>query len=258
MLFLAAGFLLILLLVWMTTRRASDQVLATSPAPNPDVVEVLETFNHPHPSIQPRIVFLGDSITAKWAEEGRETWEHAWLPRKAVNFGVSGDRTEHVLWRLQQGLYDGISPALTILQIGTNNSAHQNRRAPEHGGVRYTSPPEETAQGIAAIVKLLREKEPEMKILLLAIFPRDRGGNDPHREQNDQTNRLIAKLDDGVFIHYLDLTREFCAADGSILDEFMPDGLHLSGSGYHKWSAAIENKVNELLDQPVIPNDQKN
>ena len=106
------------------------------------------------------LLFIGDSITEGWAGRGKEVWDKYYGNRKAMNAGVGGDRTQHVLWRLDNGNVDGIKPKLAVIMIGTNNSNGKDNTA------------EEIADGIKVIVKEVREKLPETKILLLGIFPR--------------------------------------------------------------------------------------
>src|SRR3990172_4534699 len=104
------------------------------------------------------LVFIGDSITQGWEGRGKEVWQKFYGERNAVNLGIGGDRTQHVIWRLDNGNLEGISPKLAVIMIGTNNSG--------------TNTPEQIAAGTTAIVKQLRTKTPQTKILVLAIFPR--------------------------------------------------------------------------------------
>ena len=109
------------------------------------------------------LLFLGDSITQNWGSNGKEVWQKYYGNRKAMNAGVSGDRTEHVLWRMDHGNIDGIHPKLTVIMIGTNNVGSSTSKG---------NTAEEIAAGVKAIVGEVREKLPETKILLLAVFPR--------------------------------------------------------------------------------------
>ncbi len=221
--------------------------LAITPVLHPNTEKKHESFNEISKLGEAQLVFLGDSITAGWSGKGKAAWERVWAPMKAVNFGIGGDRTEHILWRLQNGNYDGLKPKLTVLMIGTNNTGHQGRSAIEHDGVVYTSPAAHTASGVEAIIKKLQEKQPQMKILLLAIFPRGADNNDKYRQQNSETNALIAKLADGKKVHFLDINAAFLGADGTLSKEIMPDLLHPNEAGYEIWTKAIEGRVKELL-----------
>ena len=108
-----------------------------------------------HPDAQ--LLFIGDSITHGWEGGGKEVWQKYYKPRKAINLGIGGDRTEHVLWRLDHGNLDGLHPKLAVLMIGTNNAA--------------SNTPDEIADGIKAIVEKMRTRVPECKVLILASSP---------------------------------------------------------------------------------------
>jgi len=222
--------------------------LALSPAPHPGTEKEHERFNEISKQGEAPLVFLGDSITEGWAGPGKTAWEKYWGPMKAVNFGISGDRTEHILWRLQNGNYDGLKPKLTVLMIGTNNTGHQWRAMKEHQGEVYNSSAEQTAQGVEAIVKLLKEKQPQMKILVLAIFPRGADRNDKMRQRNEATNKAIARLADGKTVYYMDINQDFLEKDGTLSREIMPDLLHPNAAGYEIWSQAIMGKVKQLME----------
>lgn len=178
------------------------------------------------------LLFLGDSITQGWNDN--ETWKEHYEPRKAANFGFSGDRTQHVLWRLENGEIDGIKPRGIVLMIGTNNAGADSA--------------EDIAEGITRIVSTLRERLPDSNILLLGVFPRGEEPN-PIREKLDDVNARIAKLDDGGKVHYLDIGPSFLEDDGTISKDVMPDFLHLSAEGYKRWAKAIEPAVKHLLDE---------
>ena len=178
------------------------------------------------------LLFIGDSITQGW--NNNEHWQRYFGPRKPMNAGISGDRTQHVLWRLDHGNIDGIHPKLAVVMIGTNNSNGQDNTA------------EEIADGIKAIVAKLRTKLPETKILLLAIFPRGEKPN-PQREKNARASELASKVADGKMVFYSDISQKFLTADGTLAKEIMPDFLHLSREGYEIWAKAIEPKVAEIV-----------
>jgi lysophospholipase L1-like esterase len=232
-----------------TTLALADAAkpLALSPAPHPGKEALHASFNEISKQGEAPLVFLGDSITQGWSGKGKTAWERYWAPMGAANFGIGGDRTEHILWRLANGNYDGLKPKLTVLMIGTNNTGHQGRPMAEHGGAVYSSTAEETAAGVAEIVKVLKEKQPQMKILLLAIFPRGATPEDAMRRQNEKTNRLIAKLDDGKTVFFLDINKDFLESDGTLSNEIMPDLLHPNEKGYEIWSKAIGARVKALM-----------
>lgn len=225
----------------------SPKPLALTPAPHPGKEAMHASFNEISKQGKAPLVFLGDSITEGWSKKGKAAWDQYFAPLGAVNFGIGGDRTEHILWRLANGNYDGLKPKLTVLMIGTNNTGHQGRPMAEHGGANYSSTAEETAAGVTGIVKVLKEKQPQMKILLLAIFPRGENPDDKMRQQNEKTNELIAKLDDGKSVFFMNINEDFLAADGTLSRDIMPDLLHPNEKGYEIWAKAIEARVKELL-----------
>lgn len=234
-----------------TTLTLADTAkpLALSPAPHPGKEALHASFNEISKQGEAPLVFLGDSITQGWSGKGKAAWEQYWAPMGAANFGIGGDRTEHVLWRLQNGNYDGLKPKLTVLMIGTNNTGHQGRPQAELGGAIYQCTAEQTAEGVKAIVETLHRKQPQMKILVLAIFPRGATPSDKLRQQNEATNAIIKKLADGKMVHFMDVGGVFLQPDGMLPKEIMPDLLHLNEAGYDKWAAAIESKVVELMKQ---------
>jgi lysophospholipase L1-like esterase/ketosteroid isomerase-like protein len=189
------------------------------------------------------VLFLGDSITDNWRkpEQGLPVWEKNFAPLRAANFGISGDRTQHLLWRMQNGELDGIKPRAIVLMIGTNNTGFERDKLTPRNS------PEEVVAGVTAIVKGLRTRLPRAKILLLAIFPRGATADDPQRAQINRINAAIARLADGKRIHFLDIGPKFLASDGSLPKEIMPDFLHPGTKGYEIWAEAIKDPLVRLL-----------
>jgi lysophospholipase L1-like esterase len=188
------------------------------------------------------LLFLGDSITDGWRRRGKEVWDREYAPLKAANFGIGGDRTEHVLWRLRNGEGEGFQPKLVVLMIGTNNTGF------ERDGTTPRNAPPEIVEGVTTIVSDLRKDFPSAKILLLAVFPR--GEKDSlQRGQVAEVNREIAKLHDGQHVHYLDIGAKFLDAAGNIPADVMPDLLHPNEKGYEIWADAIREPVKRLMEQ---------
>jgi lysophospholipase L1-like esterase len=236
-------------LVILTAALASFPLLAeipvhvaTTPVPRPEPALQARhaQFNAISQKGEAELVFLGDSITQGWEGAGKQVWEQKWAPLKAANFGIGGDRTEHVLWRLENGNFDGLKPKAIVLMIGTNNTGHQKPDG-------YQCPAEKTADGVKAILEKLKTKCPGAKILLLGIFPRGADANDNFRKQNEATNALIKASADDKSVFYMDIGDKFLQPDGTLTAEIMPDRLHLSPKGYEIWADAIEAKVKELL-----------
>jgi lysophospholipase L1-like esterase len=224
----------------LSTVRAEDDKPATVvPMPRDGGwIQRHEQFNNRAKQGDVDLIFLGDSITQGWeGKDAQEVWQKYYGDRKAMNAGIGGDRTQHVLWRLENGNIAGIKPKLAVIMIGTNNA----------GG--DTS--EDIALGIKAIVAKLREKLPETKILLLGIFPRGPSLEDKARIVTAKANYLAKSVADDKNVFYLDIGPKFVESDGTISKEIMPDLLHLSPKGYEIWAKSIEPAVWELLgDKP--------
>ena len=149
--------------------------------------------------------------------------------------GVSGDSTEHVLWRFEQGQLDGIKAKVAVIMIGTNNSGKKNNAA-------------EILEAVQAIVQQVRTRQPDTKIILLGIFPRGQTFSD-QRGEILHVNEALAKLDDRKNIYYIDFGSQLIENDGSISKSIMPDFLHPNEAGYKIWADATEPKLKELLGE---------
>jgi lysophospholipase L1-like esterase len=220
----------------------SGPALAQAPAANPAVVPTLRNdwlarhngFVAEAKAGGIELLFVGDSITDAWRNRGKEIWNERYAPLKAANFGIGGDRTEHVLWRLQDGELEGIQPKVAVVMIGTNNTG------------RDTAP--QIAEGITAIVKEIQKRSPKTKVLLLAVFPRAEKPDSPLRAKLAEVNQAIAKLDDGGrSVAYLDIGAKFLQPDGILPASIMPDFLHPNEAGYRIWADAMAPKLAQLL-----------
>lgn len=215
--------------------QVATQNSATDPAPRPD-----KSWQDRHARFVDRIkkgdvdlLFIGDSITQGWEGSGKGVWAEEYESQKAVNLGIGGDRTQHVLWRLDNGEIDGIAPKAAVVMIGTNNlGANTN---------------EEIVAGITAIVKKLNDKLPKTKVLLLGIFPRAERADNPLRTRIKAINEEIAKLDNDKTVFYKNFGNRFLAEDGSLPKSVMPDFLHLSSDAYRTWADAIEDDLETLM-----------
>ena len=186
------------------------------------------------------LVFIGDSITQGW---GRfpEIWEKAWGKYQPANFGIGGDRSQHVIWLIEEGELDKITTKVAVLMIGTNNTMDDSDK--------------DIANANRKIVSMIQDKLPNTKILLLAIFPRGprsmRGGvADPwerHMDKIRAINADMTKLDNGKSIRFLDLGPKFTSADGTIAHAIMPDQLHLSAAGYEIWVEGMAPLLEEMM-----------
>ncbi len=230
-----------------TKERPKDVAAATTPAPRdmPWWQDRHASMNKQARATKWDVVFMGDSITQGWEGAGKEVWKKQYGERKAGNLGISGDETEHLAWRLENGNLEGQAPKVAVIMIGTNNL----------GNVKHS--PEAVIAGITLVVETVRKHSPETDILLLGVFPRGEQPDNPFRKQIKQVNEGIAKLaaddqaddqnDKGGKVHFLDIQEAFLEEDGSLSKEVMPDFLHLSPAGYERWAKAIEPALEKLL-----------
>jgi lysophospholipase L1-like esterase len=183
------------------------------------------------------LLFMGDSITDFWrntdgAFAGKPVLDKYFGKWKVANFGIAGDTTQGVLYRLQNGEGRGFTPKAVMLMIGTNNTARNSAA--------------EIAEGVGAVVLELQKDFPDAKILLLGIFPRGRAG-DPVRATIADINTRISKLHDGNRVHYLDIGAKFLDANGNIPADVMSDALHPSTRGYEIWAEAVIAPITQLM-----------
>lgn len=229
-----------------------------APAPKVDASAAIEKtdpsgrFRKMHESFLARgkegpigVLFLGDSITQGWTK-APHVWQHYYGKWQPANFGIGGDQTQHVIWRIENGELDGINPKVAVLMLGTNNSgAH-------------------TADEIAAankkIVQMIRTKLPQTKVLVLAVFPRgprkDKEGKITETVAAEAAKRMaviqgvnaqLARLDDGQNVRFLDINEVFLGQDGKIPFSIMPDQLHPNAAGYQLWADAMQPTLTALM-----------
>lgn len=243
--FVAAVFLAAIVLSGCSTCPCAveKQPVSANPAvqPVPRTGEWSNTWRARHNSMNERVkkgnvdlIFIGDSITHGWEGEGKDVWAKYYAERNAVNLGISGDQTQHVLWRLENGNIDGISPKLAVIMIGTNNCGANSA--------------EEIAEGINAIVAKLRKELPRMKVLVLAVFPREEKPGEV-RAKLAKVNEIIAKTADNKKVFFLDIGPKFLLPDGTLPKDVMPDALHPNAKGYQIWADAIEPTVAKLMGE---------
>src|SRR5262245_29924888 len=219
-LLLAAGLVVLVALSARPAGAGQKQNPAATPSPR------MDKDGEPNPGWMKRhegfvaiakkggvdVLFLGDSITDAWrGKAAKPTWDRYFAPLKAANFGIGGDRTEHVLWRIQNGELDGITPKVVVLMIGTNNTGGNSAA--------------QIAEGITDIVKTIRAKSPQTRVLLLGVFPRGEKADTPVRDKIAQINKTVSKLDDGKNVRYLDIGSKFTQPDGTLTRDVMPDLL---------------------------------
>ena len=227
--------------------EAYPYLLQVTPRPDVNaalVPNLLPAFEAKHEANRARaaqgdvdVLFVGDSITDFWRNEtggfaGKAVLDEYWGDLEIANFGIAGDTTQGVLYRLNNGEGEGFSPTAVMVMIGTNNT-----RANIAG---------EIAEGIGAVVLSLQNHFPDAKILLLGVFPRSTPDS-PFRPQIAEINRIISRLHDGERVFYKDIGDVFLAPDGTIPEEIMSDGLHPGPQGYRLWAEAVNEDLRALL-----------
>jgi len=214
-------------------------------------VQASELSTKPSPKVNPRIqqrfaasqsneytyVFMGDSITHGWEGKGK-IFDKYFADKKILNVATSGDRTENTIWVIDNVNWKKVNAKVAMLMIGTNNTGHRPVD-------KETA--EDTFDGIKVILEKMKEKSPDTKILMLAIFPRSEKDTDQPRVRNDKVNAMIAKLADNKRVFFLDINKKLLEPDGKTLSkEVMPDLLHPNEKGYVIWAEAVKDKLEEL------------
>jgi lysophospholipase L1-like esterase len=178
------------------------------------------------------VMFLGDSITEMWS---KTVWDENFGKLKAANFGIGGDHTGNVLWRLQNPAIASLKPKLVVLLIGVNNINLCNEQ------------PEEVFAGIKAVVAKLRTQYPSARILLNAVLPEGETPDNQGRQRVVALDKMVATLGDGKHVFFHDYGPRFIGADGKLSAELQPDFLHLTEKGYRIWAAAMRPDIEQLL-----------
>lgn len=178
------------------------------------------------------LLFVGDSITAGW---NWDIWQKNFAQYNPANFGIGGDHTGNLLWRLKYGHAEKLKPKAVVMLIGVNNFGHLHEA------------PKQVADGIIANIKLLRKIYPDAKILVNAIFPFEEQATSPNRANVKEANALVAKLNDNQHVFVKDYGAIFLQADGSISKEVMGDFLHPTAKGYQLWVDAMLPDIKKLM-----------
>jgi len=178
-----------------------------------------------------RVLFLGDSLIEHF-DAG--VWQDHMMPRGVLNAGISGDRTDHLRWRLEHGNLDGPPPQAVVLLIGTNDLGHDE-------------PPDVAAEGIRANLLKLRQRLPRADILLLGLWPREDVPRILQRHAVAAVNALIGTCDDGIRVRYADLGGLLLEPNGLLSPQISPDRLHFSAQGYARLAPALDALIDPLL-----------
>jgi lysophospholipase L1-like esterase len=225
--------------IWLTTARRSED--PSTPVPRSKDYpwmsraswwERHERTLRTEGRAQAELVFLGDSIFEGW---DHQVYQKHYGPYQALNLGIGGDQTQHVLYRIHHGALSGLRPKVVVLLIGTNNLGLANASA------------ESVAAGIETIVDETQARLPSSRILLLGILPRDRDPDSPARAQLARVNARIARLDDGSRVRFLDIGSRFLDADRTIPARLMQDYLHPTPAGYQVLAEAMAPLLAQML-----------
>lgn len=176
------------------------------------------------------VAFFGDSITWGWGSAA-DVWEQTFGQYQPANFGINGDRTQHVLWRMNHGELEGYQAKTIVLMLGTNNMG---------------DPTMDIALGVRTIIQTIQEKQPQANILLLAVFPRAEKPEKVRYEVQELNDELV-KLADGEKVRFLDIGGHFLSEDGTIPKELMYDFLHLTHKGYEIWAREMGPVLAEMM-----------
>ena len=195
-------------------------------------------FNRTH---KPEIVLIGDSIIHYWGGDpvapkawAADVWNHTFAGKSVENLGFGWDRTENVLWRIDHGELNGISPKLIIIKIGTNNT-----------GINSA---DDIADGIEAVCVRVHEVQPRAKILLLGILPR-RDEIPPRPVITDRVNQLLQdRLGKVFWIDYRDFGLAFSKPDGTVNATLFADGVHPNHAGYEILGNLIREQIVQTLN----------
>jgi lysophospholipase L1-like esterase len=241
---LASAVALSLASLHLAAQQAS--FATTMPVPRPDENSAIAHADlvHKAGSGVIDVYLIGDSITRRWGAldypELLAHFEATFFGWNAANFAWGGDRTQNILWRLDNGELAGVSPKVFVVQAGTNNlgdfASHDERV-------------DAIAAGIEAIVERCRRHAPGALVVLTGVFPR--------RDRPDfnagiaAINAKLAVFADGDDVRYLSINDRLVDSRGVLRDEMSEDGLHLSLEAYRVWADALRPLLAERLGMPA-------
>ena len=212
-----------------------DQLPAPEPREAPAVRKRFEQINTAVKTEPYRVLFFGDSLTERFELwDAPQVWREHMTPRGVLNAGINGDRTEHLLWRLENGNLAGPPPQGVVLWIGTNDLGHDRSV-------------EDTAEGIRADLDRLRERLPAARILLLGLTPRGAAPDAKFRAPIRDVNNLIRTCADGASVTFADIGGVLLDPEGRLTPTISPDRLHFSRFGYERLVPKLDPLIDGLL-----------
>ena len=220
------------IVVWPMPPMAAPGVpVPCFPTPRPDWLGTFQDHLTAARSKPINLIFDGDCITDSWQRNGGKVWQERYAPLNGFNFAQVWDGIQHILWRAQNGEFDGLQPKLIVLTI----SNHDN----------VPNSPADIVAGLTAVVGAYREHSPGSHILLMGLLPSAAKSDDPVRAKVAETNAGLAKLDDGKNVTFLDIGPKLLAADGSLPADVMPDDATVTEKGHQIWADAIQPIVDQ-------------
>ncbi|MGL6159822.1 GDSL-type esterase/lipase family protein [Microbulbifer sp.] len=236
-------FVLTFLMLYVTGYATAAAPISTQPVPRTKQFPwmSLSTWYQKHSDDvrvaeqgRARVIFLGDSITDMW-DHAQSVWDREFAPFRAANFGIGGDLTQNLLWRLDHGAIDKLNPDVVVILIGVNNFLHNDASA------------RDTFAGVQAVVGRALQGYPKAHIVLHGIFPYGEMPDTPERARVDATNQLIETLADNPRVDYYDFGPVFLQDDGRISKSIMADYLHPTERGYELWAEQLSPVLSRLL-----------
>ena len=195
------------------------------------------------------VYFMGDSITRRWGASDDQyqdlfaNWRANFTGWNAADFGWGGDKTQNMLWRLQNGELDGVEPRIVVLMAGTNNVG----KATPLGDAAERAA--EVVRGVTAVVREIRQRAPKATLVITGITPRN--DNIAVMPVINEANMAIARLADGKAVRYVNINEQLAFPDNQLREDMMNDGLHLTPKAYQIWADALKPIFTEVLGAPA-------
>lgn len=180
------------------------------------------------------LAFFGDSIARGW-EDHDELWNQLFQNRNTGLFATTNDTTSNLLWRIQNGEADGYKARGMIVLIGINNRRKHNAS--------------DTARGIGEVIRQLRLKQPQAKILLIGLLPQGHEPSHKGRVFVNEVNETIKTLADDTTLFFRDYSTTLLNSQGVLDQTISLDGTHLTPQGYQKWAVVLEKDLQQIFDQ---------
>ncbi|CAH1970667.1 unnamed protein product [Acanthoscelides obtectus] len=183
------------------------------------------------------VIFIGDSIIQ--AIQHMDVWNEFFAPLHCLNFGIHRDKIENVLWRIERGELDNIKPKVIVLHVGTNN---------------FQNTAEEIRDGILNLIDVVREKHPDVYIVVATLLPRGQHPN-PVRDKLSKVNDLLKASISGPKVQLVPIHQGLIQQDGSISHHDMHDYLLLTNAGARKVFEPVHDLLLQLLQENEVEKD---